>query len=94
MDDKTPVYSYKSLKTPSFEHECQRAMYPSSFTGQICKITGALSSLIAVVVAFYAMNEGYGAAAVTSLLGAALLLFVAGAPLIAFGIIINEQRKS
>ena len=92
MDDKTTVYSYKSSTTPSFEQEFQRALFSSSVTGQICKITGALSSLIAVLVAFYAMTEGYGAAAFTSLVGAALL-FVAGAPLIAFGTITNEQRK-
>ena len=93
MDEKNPIYdSTDSSMTTNFEQEFKRALNASSVTGEICKITGALSAAIAVFVAFYAMTEGYGAAAVTSLVAAALL-FVAGAPLIAFGTITNEQRK-
>ena len=81
--------SYSSI---TFEQEFKKALNATSVTGGICKVSGALSAVIALFVAFYAITVGYGAAAVTSL-GAAALLFVAGAPLIAFGTITNEQRK-
>ena len=90
MGEKNPIYD--SSTTTSFEQEFRKALNATSVTGGICKVSGALSAVIALFVAFYAITVGYGAAAVTSL-GAAALLFVAGAPLIAFGTITNEQRK-
>ena len=93
MDEKKPINDWSnSSTTTTFEQEFKKALNATSVTGGICKVSGALSAVIALFVAFYAITVGYGAAAVTSL-GAAALLFVAGAPLIAFGTITNEQRK-
>jgi len=76
----------------NFETEYRRALSASSFTGGICKLTGAISSFLAIVLAFIAAGSGYGDAFL-GLLAIAAVLLVAGAPLIAFGTITNEQRK-
>ncbi len=55
-------------------------------------MTGAISSLLAIVFALIAASQGYGDVFLAFLVIAAVLL-VAGAPRIAFGTITNEQRK-
>ena len=81
--------SYSSI---TFEQEFKKALKATSFTGGICKLTGAMSSLLAIVFAVIAAGQGYGEVFLASL-GIAAVLLVAGAPLIAFGTITNEQRK-
>ena len=81
--------SYSSI---TFEQEFKKALKATSLTGAICKFTGALSALLAVGLGLFAFGMGEFAASIYSFAIAALLL-VAGAPLIAFGTITNEQRK-
>ena len=84
--------SSPSSSSITFEQEFKKALNATSFTGAICKFTGALSALLAVGLGLFAFGMGEFAASIYSFAIAALLL-VAGAPLIAFGTITNEQRK-
>ena len=76
----------------SFDREYLRAKNITSFSGELCKISGGIGMFLGLLFSAYAFATGSLSAGLSGI-GISLALAIAGAPLMALGTIATNQKR-
>ena len=76
----------------SFDREYMRAKNITSFSGELCKISGGIGMFLGLLFSAYAFATGSLSAGISGI-GISLALAIAGAPLMALGTIATNSKR-
>jgi hypothetical protein len=76
----------------SFDREYIRAKNITSFSGELCKISGGIGMFLGLLFSAYAFATGSFSAGLSGI-GISLALAIAGAPLMALGTIATNSKR-
>ncbi len=76
----------------SFDREYIRAKNITSFSGELCKISGGIGMFLGLLFSAYAFATGRLSAGLSGI-GISLALAIAGAPLMALGTIATNSKR-